>query len=320
MKTPIEIEATFDDTNSLADMLKVIGFAKQMCAVRGKVTLLLQYQNCCPEKIAGFNKVLEFKHSLPQNIRFLKSMRPSMMKDKGFDEKENKFHDYFFEIKSLRDAEILKDWNIVCESVIFRINPDNVDGVLDGFRLLYNANQQVTNFANIKLDRDFLKFTSNMEDSLTKFFNELMPGHYFFNEKDENIYCNDETLPIKGIRSLKKQFLKYTYIQEYGSVIIGPSGEILNSVNHEPVSKETLLNFTASPDESTMTKVNIISREEGLCENCSLKGLCGRLGEITWYKEDIFQFSCDEAKYWNFVYELAKSICSTTVPPGSRII
>lgn len=319
LKNSIEYSCFFNQNSTIKNMADSIKRGIELSKIRGRVRMMLDYQSNTPTQAKLLDKFTNFiPPEVPSNLYIMKYIVPSKWEELGLIEKENPFYSSHIEIFSQKDAEILLSWGIIPRDLIFRLNTDNYDEVLNSYIFLFQHGQTVKDFVNIKLDKNHLIFTGKMKESLREFLLKILPGNYYYNTDNGDIYNTEEKLPIKGIRSVETQLLKFNDYNQWANVTQLPNMQIMNTITHEIIDFEDLKKIKVYNEDEELILPKLSYTTEN-CENCDFYDLCHPVNGIPVDIDKMKVFSCDEISYWNFIYNLAKEICRTDIPDNAKV-
>lgn len=221
---------------------------------------------------------------------------------------------FFILVEDREDWETILKFDGRIDSIIFYFNENTMKDIFEGYFALYEAGISIIDVCNIKIRPPF-DWDKNIGYITDQLLRILSKNEYWLNPENNEVYNMSTNLPLKGLRSISKFLLKYSYTLEHYNVTETSDGILAPRVNIRDFAKDdprmspikiqdlVLNTFRKSnlPEEK-FPKVGFYGKE---CDNCPNKEQCMNNAD----KENLFPRSdqqCLENKYAAYTEKLIK--------------
>lgn len=285
MTTPLELVVRLG--HSFTDLTTGIKLLKQIEHKYQRIRFLIDIDEANPRTIIPFlklsgcttlQKTTSCIHGRPSNIVKI----PEINSLEGF---------YIFaKVLDVSDIEALKQIKLPVEAVAFWVKNGDISVTLSAYQKLKESSIEVKDFVTIKLRYDDQPLTNEGLKQL-KDFSASLKDDYFYNKERDEVFNYGTPYAIKGIRSIRKFLLKFSYA-EIGTSLECRDGQFFNAVSNKPISQEEISNLEVF-DEEKILPIGFACEN---CQSCPLDSECSK------YSDDIrplpYSGFCNEAKFY----------------------
>lgn len=300
----LEICCFLNNKSPISDFNSIMDLVKEIHEYYTHVTVFLNVDDIISQDFQQLNTYCNnFISNIPSNVLIYYRGVPRQFVEYDLTLETIAFpvHLTLFNKKDIDDLLLLK---IFTTALIFRIDDNNIDELLEGYKILYNKKWQA-DYATFKMKNKTTTLTNHMKNSLQNFLTEILSHEdYAWDDKKNCLIFNKETviLPLKAIRGIEKNIRQYQKISQCSFILRTKDGKLYQQENKQ---QEITLQDIKLNLHNPLTPLHFQSKK---CQNCSLSLYCCNKTDNPLNPDRIDWFSCEEMKYWEFIETITKAI------------